>query len=65
MKIRLTGDIDPELTILGLKQGDELEVIPDPNSKAGCCHFTKYLNGYPFNCSIWPDNYEKINSSLN
>jgi len=61
MKVRLTGNIDPELEILGLKPGDELEVTPDPVSKVGGCHFTKYKNGWPFNCSIWPDNYEKVN----
>jgi len=61
MKVKLKGDIDPELEILGLKPGDEIEVQPDPQSKVGGCHFTRYLNGYPFNCSIWPDNYEKIN----
>ena len=61
MKIKLTEELDPELQILGLKPGDELEVSPDPMSKVGGCHFTRYLNGWPFNCSIWPDNYEKIN----
>lgn len=61
MKVKLTGDLDPELEILGLKPGDEIEVQPDPVSKAGGCHFTRYLNGHPFNCSIWPDNYEIIN----
>lgn len=61
MKIKLTEGIDPELTILGLKAGDELEVTKDPVSKVGGCHFTQYKNGHPFNCSIWPDNYEIIN----
>lgn len=60
MKIKLTEGIDPELTILGLKSGDELEVTEDPVSKVGCCHFTAYKNGHSFNCSIWPDNYEII-----
>lgn len=60
MKIILTNELDPELKILGLKEGDELEVTPCPVSKTGACHFTKYLNGWPFNCSIWPDNYEII-----
>lgn len=61
MKVRLTEGLDPELKIIGLKPGDELEVSPVPESKVGCCHFTKYHNGWPFNCSIWPDSYEKIN----
>lgn len=60
MKIILTGLLDPELEMLGLKPGDELEVTPDPNSKVGGAHFTRYLNGWPFNCSIWPDNYEIV-----
>lgn len=61
MKIRLTDDLDVELRIIGLKPGDVLEV-PTPNPKNGVIHFEKDHNGWQFNCSIWPDSYEKINS---
>lgn len=60
MKIRLTDGLDVELRIIGLKPGDVLEV-PEPNSKNGCIHFQKDHNNWTFNCSIWPDSYEKIN----
>jgi hypothetical protein len=62
MKIRLKGEIDPELTALGLKAGDEIEVTKDPQSKVGCCHFTRYRNQRDFACSIWPENYDVINN---
>lgn len=61
MKVKLTQNLDPELRMLGLNPGDEIEVTPDPASKVGVCHFTIYHNVWPSNCSIWPDSYEKIN----
>lgn len=60
MLIKLKGDLEPELTNIGLKPGDEIIAQPDPVSKVGGMHFTFYRNSHPFNCSVWPENYEII-----
>lgn len=60
MKIRLKSTIHPELKATGLKEGDEIEVRKDPVSKVGGCSFTWHKNGYPYDCSIWPEDFEII-----
>ncbi len=60
MKLRLKGEIHPELESLGCKAGDVIKATPDPVSKVGCMHFTISKNHRLYDCSIWPDNYDVL-----
>lgn len=59
MKIRLKGELHPELLMLGLKEGDVVEAsngTPPTDSK----YFTVYGYAVPIACAVGPDNYEMI-----
>jgi hypothetical protein len=58
MKIILKGDLHPELLILGLKPGDEINANIQKNKAA---YFTIHTYCIPVECVVYPDNYEKIN----
>ena len=61
MKIKLIGELHPELTALGLKAGDIVEATRCNTSKTGVVHFV--VNGQV--CSLWPDNYVETLTSPN
>lgn len=63
MLIKLKGQLDPELTAIGLQPGDEITAQPDPMSKVGGMHFTAYYRMQQYNCSVWPENYEIIHKN--
>ena len=58
--IKLTGELDQELTSLGLQPGDIVDAERDEISKVGVMHFKKIVNHYPYMCSVWPENYELV-----
>lgn len=60
IKIRLKGELHTELKSAGCKAGDVFEGIDVDNLSTGCVHFTKYLKGFQYNCSVWPENYDEI-----
>lgn len=61
MKIKLKGNLDYELTRIGLAEGDEIEATPDRVGKTGAVYFQKYHRGTKYDCVAWPDNYDVIN----
>jgi len=61
MKIRLKGNLDWELTRIGLAEGDEIDNIPDKVGKTGAVYFDKYYRSYKYECVVWPENYDVIN----
>ena len=60
MLIKLKGDLDQELTAIGLKAGDEITAYPDNVGKAGAMYFIKMYRGFTHDCVVWPENYEII-----
>lgn len=59
--IKLKGELDLDLQILGLKEGQIVSATPCNFSKAGLMYFTVIHNNFKFNCSVWPCNYEVLN----
>lgn len=57
--IQLQGELHPELTRLGLKQGDKVsaEVY---NTESKVAQFDHYAHGMTHHCSVWPENYSII-----
>ena len=60
MKIRLIGDLHPELTSIGLKVNDEVFAQKCPVSKVGAVHFQVKKGDHTYNCTVWTENYEII-----
>jgi hypothetical protein len=58
MKIRLKGEIHPELTRLGLRTGDVIENAMIQKSN-GAAYFTTYCLGRN-ECVVYADNYEIV-----
>lgn len=58
MKIKLKGELHPELLAHGLKVGDEVHA---EIQKSGAAYFTLHDYAVPQECVVYPDNYEKIN----
>jgi hypothetical protein len=56
--IKLKGNLDFELTRLGLESGQIVDATPDIMSKKGAMHFTRHKFNMSFNCTVWPENYE-------
>lgn len=56
--IRLKGNLHPELTCLGLKEGDVIrniqKIVP-----TGAVHFN-VQHTIPVECVVYPDNYEIV-----
>lgn len=61
MNIRLKDTIHPELKSLGLKPGDIINghLV---NEETGLIHLTYYYKSFPVNCSIWPEDYDIVES---
>lgn len=58
MKIRLIGELHPELQVLGCKEGDEINAEIDNNNN--CAYFTLHNFAIPQRCVAGPDNYEIV-----
>lgn len=59
-KIKLKGDLHPELTALGLKAGDEVEATFLTSNETNQMYFQKSYKGFKMDCVVWPDNFEVI-----
>lgn len=54
-----------ELSVIGLEEGDiiiDATIYPKDNP-SGAAYFVKHHNGYPFECVVYPDNYEIVEIS--
>lgn len=58
--IKLKGELDYELTRLGLKAGDEIPDHTAPGKVNGVISFDFHFGGWRYSCSVWPDNYDII-----
>lgn len=58
--IKLKGELDYELTRLGLKAGDEIPDHTVPGKVNGAIYFDVRFRGYQYPCVVWPDNYDVI-----
>lgn len=52
--IRLKGELDFDLTLLGFKEGDVVHATID---KQGRAYFSTHL-AITVDCVVWPENYE-------
>ncbi|SHE56965.1 hypothetical protein [Dysgonomonas macrotermitis] len=59
--IKLKGELDYELTRLGLKSGDEIASHTKPGKVNGVVNFDVNFEGWKYACSVWPENYDIIN----
>lgn len=59
MKIRLKETIISELTCLGLRPGMVVSGTGF-NKITGAVDFTHYFNGAPYDCVVWPEDYEVV-----
>ena len=59
MKIKLKDSINSELIAVGLRPGDEIS-SNDVNKTTGAVQFTRWHNGYSYDCVVWPEDYEVI-----
>jgi hypothetical protein len=57
-KIKLLGNLHPELTLLGLRFGDEVEATFLLNNQANQMYFQKIYNGFSVDCVVLPDHFE-------
>ncbi|SHG32182.1 hypothetical protein SAMN05444362_12129 [Dysgonomonas macrotermitis] len=60
--IKLKGELDYELTRLGLKVSDEIASHTTPGKVNGVVNFDVHHMGWIYSCSVWPDNYDVIKS---
>ena len=59
MKVKLKDSIISELTCLGLRPGMVVSST-QVNKKTGAVDFTHYYNSAPYNCVVWPEDYEIV-----
>lgn len=57
-RIKLKGELHPELLAHRLKAGDEVNA---DIQKSGAAYFTLRNYAVPQECVVYPENYEKIN----
>ncbi|MBN2777594.1 MAG: hypothetical protein JXR36_08120 [Bacteroidales bacterium] len=57
-KIKLIGELNPELKMLGCKPGDEVMATMQLSNLSMWFHTT--YNGHTMQCVVYPDNYEII-----
>ncbi len=60
MKVKLKDSINSELTSIGLRPGMEVRSNQGINKTTGAVHFTHYCNSYPYDCVVWPEDYEVV-----
>ena len=59
MKVRLKDSIISELTCLGLRPGMVVKST-QVNKTTGAVDFTHYFNSSPYDCVVWPEDYEIV-----
>jgi hypothetical protein len=59
MKVRLKDTIISELTSLGLRPGMVVSAT-QVNKTTGAVDFTHYYNSAPYDCVVWPEDYEIV-----
>lgn len=59
MKVRLKDSIISELTCLGLRPGMVVKST-SVNKTTGAVDFTHYHNSAPYDCVVWPEDYEIV-----
>ena len=59
MKVRLKETIISELTCLGLRPGMVVKST-QVNKTTGAVDFTHYYNSSPYECVVWPEDYEIV-----
>jgi hypothetical protein len=59
MKIKLKDSIISELTCLGLRPGMVVKST-QVNKTTGAVDFTHYYNSSPYDCVVWPEDYEIV-----
>ena len=59
MKIKLKDSIISELTCLGLRPGMVVSST-QVNKTTGAVDFTHYFNSAPYDCVVWPEDYEVV-----
>lgn len=59
MKVRLKDSIISELTSLGLRPGMVVKST-QVNKTTGAVDFTHYYNSSPYDCVVWPEDYEIV-----
>jgi hypothetical protein len=59
MKIKLKDSIISELTCLGLRPGMVVSST-QVNKTTGAVDFTHYYNSAPYDCVVWPEDYEIV-----
>jgi hypothetical protein len=59
MKVRLKDSIISELTVIGLKPGMVVKST-QVNKTTGAVDFIHYYNFSPYNCVVWPEDYEIV-----
>lgn len=58
--IKLKGDLDFDLTRLGLKPEMEVNATRDNYNKKGAMNFKLSKGGVLQHCVVWPENYDII-----
>lgn len=56
-KIILRGELDFDLTRLGLRPEMEVCAEADLVGKTGAMYFTVHRSGFSIECVVWPENY--------
>jgi len=56
-EIKLTGELDWELTRIGFKPGDIVHATINADG-TGAMYFDKMYCGTTYQCVVWADNYE-------
>jgi hypothetical protein len=59
MKVRLKDSIISELTAVGLRPGMVVKST-QVNKTTGAVDFTHYYNSSPYDCVVWPEDYEIV-----
>jgi hypothetical protein len=62
MIIKLKGELDFDLTRIGLKPGDIIKNASlDSVSLMGAVNFSQGYQGMYYDCVVWPEDYDVIN----
>lgn len=62
-QIILKGDLDFELTRIGLQPGMPIMAEPDKMSTVGAMNFEVHFRGWKYDCVVWPENYDFVESN--
>ena len=59
-EIILKGNLDFELTRLGLCPGMTIMAEKDQVGKVGAMNFQVHFKGFNYECVVWPENYDFV-----